>query len=218
LKNVHFVTMPIISPSAIVVGHEVLTRHTSKDPMSFIHSLNSVELQEHFEDLLDYVLTLEGPAYINILPENLDNNNSYVRLKEVCKYKTVLLELSELKPFFYLRDKLEFLGIPYLLDDVDNGLDLDTLFYLSPMGLKLSVEYTSRYLRHPLSDTLLAACISSGLRVVAEGIETEGQFLSCIDRGMYSQGFYFGFPGEPLLVGSKVPVRPVFSANLVSHV
>lgn len=210
--------MPIVSPSAMVVGHEVLTRHTSKDPMSFIHSLNSVELQEHFEDLLDYVLTLEGPAYINILPENLDNNNSYVRLQEVCRYKTIILELSELKSFLHLRDKLAVLGVSYLLDDIDAGIDLDTLFYMSPAGLKLSVDYTSRYLKHPLSDNLLTACMASGLRVVAEGIETEDQFLSCMDRRMYAQGFFFGFPGEPLLVGSKVPVKPVLSANLLSHV
>jgi EAL domain-containing protein (putative c-di-GMP-specific phosphodiesterase class I) len=71
---------------------------------------------------------------------------------------------------------------------------------LRPEWLKLDISLTERIDENPLAHEMAAAIISFadnvGLRVIAEGIETEEELDALTELGFsYGQGFHFGVPG-----------------------
>jgi EAL domain-containing protein (putative c-di-GMP-specific phosphodiesterase class I) len=68
-----------------------------------------------------------------------------------------------------------------------------------PEWIKLDISLTERIDENPVVHALAKSLVSFadevGVRVIAEGIETEEELEALIDAGFrYGQGFYFGVP------------------------
>jgi diguanylate cyclase (GGDEF)-like protein len=91
-------------------------------------------------------------------------------------------------------------GVKVWLDDVGTGFSgLSHLRRVPVDGVKIDRSFVADVLRDPddlaLTTAIIAMAHSLGITVVAEGIETEGQFEVLRERGCdQGQGFWFGRP------------------------
>ncbi len=96
-------------------------------------------------------------------------------------------------------------GIEFALDDFGTGYSSLTYLRRLPVSeVKIDRSYVRRLLHDPadaaIVRAILALCDSLGLRVVAEGVETEAQLRRLHDDGCrWFQGFLFGRPQLPPL-------------------
>jgi PAS domain S-box-containing protein len=93
------------------------------------------------------------------------------------------------------------------IDDFGAGYaSLRHILKVRPEWIKLDISLTERIDENPLAHALATALVSfaddAGVRVIAEGIETEEQLEALLEIGFrHGQGFYFGVPsplGEAL--------------------
>ncbi len=88
------------------------------------------------------------------------------------------------------------------IDDFGAGYaSLRHIIKVRPEWIKLDISLTERIDENPLVHALAASLVSFaddvGVRVIAEGIETEEELESLLDIGFrYGQGFYFGVPAS----------------------
>jgi PAS domain S-box-containing protein len=100
---------------------------------------------------------------------------------------------SRLRP---LRDA----GGKVAIDDFGAGYaSLRHIIKVRPEWIKLDITLTERVDENPVVHALARALVSFadevGVRVIAEGIETEEELEALMDAGFgYGQGFYFGLP------------------------
>jgi PAS domain S-box-containing protein len=86
------------------------------------------------------------------------------------------------------------------IDDFGAGYaSLRHIIKVHPEWIKLDITLTERVDENPLVHALARALVTFadevGVRVIAEGIETEEELEALIDAGFrYGQGFYFGLP------------------------
>ena len=86
------------------------------------------------------------------------------------------------------------------IDDFGAGYaSLRHIIKVRPEWIKLDISLTERIDENPLVHALATSLVSFaekvGVRVIAEGIETEEELESLLDIGFrYGQGFYFGVP------------------------
>jgi len=86
------------------------------------------------------------------------------------------------------------------IDDFGAGYaSLRHIIKVRPEWIKLDISLTERVDENPLVHALAKSLVSFadevGVRVIAEGIETEEELEALIDAGFrYGQGFYFGVP------------------------
>jgi PAS domain S-box-containing protein len=86
------------------------------------------------------------------------------------------------------------------IDDFGAGYaSLRHIIKVRPEWIKLDISLTERVDENPLVHALARSLVSFadevGVRVIAEGIETEEELEALIDAGFrYGQGFYFGVP------------------------
>ena len=86
------------------------------------------------------------------------------------------------------------------IDDFGAGYaSLRHIIKVRPEWIKLDISLTERVDENPLVYALAKSLVSFadevGVRVIAEGIETEEELEALIDAGFrYGQGFYFGVP------------------------
>jgi PAS domain S-box-containing protein len=86
------------------------------------------------------------------------------------------------------------------IDDFGAGYaSLRHIIKVRPEWIKLDISLTERIDENPLVHALARSLVSFadevGVRVIAEGIETEEELEALIDAGFrYGQGFYFGVP------------------------
>jgi EAL domain-containing protein (putative c-di-GMP-specific phosphodiesterase class I) len=94
-------------------------------------------------------------------------------------------------------------GIEFALDDFGTGYSSLTYLRRLPVSeVKIDRSYVRRLLHDPadaaIVRAILALCDSLGLRVVAEGVETEAQLRRLHDDGCrWFQGFLPGCPHRP---------------------
>ena len=108
-----------------------------------------------------------------------------------------------------LLSRVRATGVKVWLDDFGTGFSgLSHLRRVPVDGVKIDRSFVADVLRDPddlaLTTAIIAMAHSLGIIVVAEGIETEGQYQVLLERGCdQGQGFWFG--------------RPVDAAELAVH-
>jgi EAL domain-containing protein (putative c-di-GMP-specific phosphodiesterase class I) len=99
------------------------------------------------------------------------------------------------------------MGFGVALDDLGAGhSSLQLLTDLHPDYAKLDMQFVRSARENRLADRMMdsicRATQSEGIRIVAEGIEREEDYLYCLDKGVdLIQGYYFGRP-SPILLSS----------------
>jgi diguanylate cyclase (GGDEF)-like protein len=101
-------------------------------------------------------------------------------------------------------------GVKVWLDDFGTGFSgLSHLRRVPVDGVKIDRSFVADVLRDPddlaLTSAIIAMAHSLGITVVAEGIETEGQFAILRERGCdQGQGFWLGRPMSPEDLGKRL--------------
>ncbi|TGK05138.1 phosphodiesterase [Leptospira langatensis] len=141
---------------------------------------------------------LEDPSITKKILQTIEKND--------LNMEDVELEITESSLITNMQSALEILGelhswgIPIALDDFGTGYS--SLSYLSKIPLKtLKVDqsFVRKILTDPnslaISKTIIALGKSLGLRITAEGVETEEQLRKIKDLGCdEAQGFYYSRP------------------------
>ena len=97
-------------------------------------------------------------------------------------------------------DELEDLGVTIAVDDFGTGhASVQGLLKIRPSVLKIDRQFIKPIVEDDTSIALVKSIIgigkSLGMRIVAEGVETEGHALRARDMGCdYLQGYHFGKP------------------------
>jgi diguanylate cyclase (GGDEF)-like protein/PAS domain S-box-containing protein len=108
--------------------------------------------------------------------------------------------LSDLGLASYRMNQLRDLGISFSLDDFGTGHSSFSYLRQLPVSeLKIDRSFVHRFLYEPqdhaIVRTILSLADSLGLRVVAEGVETEQQYQQLMNLGCrFFQGFLFDHP------------------------
>jgi EAL domain-containing protein (putative c-di-GMP-specific phosphodiesterase class I) len=108
--------------------------------------------------------------------------------------------LSDLGLASYRMNQLRDLGISFSLDDFGTGHSSFSYLRQLPVSeLKIDRSFVQRFLYEPqdhaIVRTILSLADSLGLRVVAEGVETEQQYQQLMNLGCrFFQGFLFDHP------------------------
>jgi EAL domain-containing protein (putative c-di-GMP-specific phosphodiesterase class I) len=111
------------------------------------------------------------------------------------------LRIEDYRSFTSSLNPMRRAGGQIAIDDFGAGYaSLRHMLRLRPEWVKLDISLTERIDENPLAHEMAAALTSFadnvGLRVIAEGIETEEELDALIELGFsYGQGFHFGVPG-----------------------
>jgi len=108
--------------------------------------------------------------------------------------------LSDENQASVLLSRVRATGVKVWLDDFGTGFSgLSHLRRVPVDGVKIDRSFVTDLLRDPddlaLTTSIIAMAHSLGITVVAEGIETEGQYAVLRERGCdQGQGFWLGRP------------------------
>ncbi len=109
-----------------------------------------------------------------------------------------------------LLSRVRATGVKVWLDDFGTGFSgLSHLRRVPVDGVKIDRSFVADVLRDPddlaLTTAIIAMAHSLGITVVAEGIETEGQYQVLLERGCdQGQGFWFGRPMGAAEIAEKL--------------
>ncbi len=109
-----------------------------------------------------------------------------------------------------LLSRVRATGVKVWLDDFGTGFSgLSHLRRVPVDGVKIDRSFVADVLRDPddlaLTTAIIAMAHSLGITVVAEGIETEGQYQVLLERGCdQGQGFWFGRPMDALDLAERL--------------
>jgi EAL domain-containing protein (putative c-di-GMP-specific phosphodiesterase class I) len=133
----------------------------------------------------------------------------------------VFLEITESVPFMHyelcfdvLREVRSRPNVHLVIDDLGAGYsNLGRIADLEPKFVKLDRDLVTDLDRHPRRRQLVASivrlCTELGADVVAEGIETYGEFSAICDTGArYGQGYLFARPAFPIPAINWPPLAP----------
>lgn len=210
-----------------IVGYEALTRITSMEFFNDTETLFSFAVQTEMilelericrrqaiqmaKDILgDKKLFLNVSAK-GVLDPEFQDGKFVTDVEETGRsVKDVVLEITErlaIKDINLFRETvkgLEKFGFSVAIDDVGAGYSsLHTIAELSPTYLKYDMALIRGINTHAIKRDLLESLIPFSRKIeseiIAEGIETEGEYAALKEMGIeYGQGFYFAKPG-PLL-------------------
>lgn len=149
---------------------------------------------EHLQTLIPVLL-----PYVKELRLGIELTEGY----RITRYSEVNAQLS------HLRDA----GVRLLLDDVGAGYaDLETILELRPDVVKVDRRWVASLGRSGTGNQLVATVVqlakSVGASVLAEGVETEDEWLGAKRLGFdYAQGYYIARPNAVTFIPSFVPPR-----------
>lgn len=130
---------------------------------------------------------------------------------------SVVLELTEraaIADFAHFRATLDYiraLGFGVAVDDAGAGYgSLQCLAEVQPEWLKVDMSLVrgcdADAVRATLVESLVAFSNRVGAKLIAEGIETEGELEALRDMGVrYGQGFLLAMPGDQILDDAEYP-------------
>lgn len=150
---------------------------------------------------------------VNVSAEQFKNHHFEKNVVEIIEKYAVnpaLLRFELTESMFYadlnqsiktMQTLIEF-GIQFSMDDFGTGYSSLSYLRLLPLDqLKIDRSFMAGMLSNPedlaVIKTIIALAKILGLTVVAEGIESEAQFLLLKESGCYLfQGYYFGYPSK----------------------
>lgn len=160
---------------------------------------------------------LHAQLFINICPSSLlhpdHNTGSTEYFAQKCKLEksNIVLEITEQeavsnyklfeKAIHHYRDR----GFKVAIDDFGSGYGgLKMLSIIEPDFVKIDRHFfkdrQKSHINYNLIDAISTACHRIGIDVIAEGIETEEDYLVCRELGInLMQGYYFAKPKEEII-------------------
>jgi EAL domain-containing protein (putative c-di-GMP-specific phosphodiesterase class I)/AmiR/NasT family two-component response regulator len=153
----------------------------------------------------------DGVLFLNLHPSSLNDPTLVDPNSTLASFADrVVLEVTETASLgdpAVLRDtlrRLREIGYRVALDDLGSGFaSLNNLFSLEPDIVKLDMALVRSIDVEPQKRNLVAAvvqaCVQMGVKVVAEGIETRGEFDCMVDLGCdLFQGFWIARPAREM--------------------
>jgi EAL domain-containing protein (putative c-di-GMP-specific phosphodiesterase class I) len=152
-----------------------------------------------------------SPTFVNIHPNELSERWLVRPDDPIFSHDhDVFLEITESVPFMHFQLCLDVLrevrsrgSIHLVIDDLGAGYsNLGRIADLEPKFVKLDRDLVTDLDRHPRRQQLVTSvvklCTELGAAVVAEGVETHGEYLAICDTGArYVQGYLFARPAFP---------------------
>ena len=202
-----------------IAGFEVLLRMKNREgnilsPKDFILVLERTGLIRDVEnrvllELRDLILSRKDAVFsFNVSPASFRDEGFVELVKEVARDvgSGLVLEITErllVEDMEYTREFLEEVrsaGVKVAVDDFGTGYS--SLAYLESLPvdvLKIDMQFVRRMLKSKRTLAVVEAVIhlskKLGLETVAEGVESEKQFLILRELGCtYAQGFYLAKP------------------------
>lgn len=168
-------------------------------------------------------LGIECYLNLNFLPDSLQSSEEYI-IQTVESFKKNHLSLSQLfieiteqgiiqdyKKFTTLIDKFRSADIKFAIDDFGAGYSgLNLLVNFQPHVVKLDMQLIRSISTHGPRQAILKAiievCISLGIDIIAEGIETLEEYNWLKSQGIYlMQGYFLSKPGFQRLPSVSYP-------------
>jgi EAL domain-containing protein (putative c-di-GMP-specific phosphodiesterase class I) len=203
--------IPIAEESGIIgsLGERVFEK-----TCQFLQESRITELGVHYIEVNLSVVQCEqrdlAERYIRIMKKyNVNPHNINLEITETGSVQTKKILIANMK-------KLIEYGVSFSLDDFGNGQsNLDYIIDMPVSIMKLDMNMTRNYFKSVKAERVMCAAIEMAhdieLKVVAEGVETEGQ-LNEMDRLKidYIQGYYFS---KPLPVDEYVRFMELHAVN-----
>ena len=219
-ENYTYAFQPIVSTtSKTPYSYEALIRGKAKESALSVLSQIPLHSQSTFEFasaqkalLLASSLGLKENISLNFTPTSLVHKKSITNLLRYIpslglKNEQVIIELTEtafVQSNATLLSSLKLFrhaGIQIAIDDFGAGYSgLNLLVDYQPQLIKLDMnlirDIQSLGPRQAVVNAILTVCISLGIEVIAEGVETSDEFLWLQGRGIeLFQGYLFAKPG-----------------------
>ena len=220
LCGLHMAYQPIVRASGEVFGYETLARtaeRTLPHPGALFHAAERLgRMQEVGRAARDAVARTmravpdEQAIFVNIHASDLTDEALFTATAPLASSSArVVVEITEraaLEQVANVRSRIRALramGFRIALDDLGAGYAGLTSFALvEPEIVKLDMALIRDVDREPLKRRLIESiqrvCAESGILVVAEGVETEGERDTVVGLGCdLLQGYFLGRPGPP---------------------
>lgn len=225
--EVHTLVHPIFDLSDMsVIGYEALSRGPVGSEFEHPDKLFKVAYDADLVLRLERLcrkraieaaaeLPLGRMIFLNVEPEAVGDPElreivtSTLLLQADVDPRRIVLEITEraaIEDFVTFRATLELLralGFSISIDDAGAGYaSLQCLAEVHPEWLKIDLTLVRGCdgddVRRCLIESLVTFATAAGVKLVAEGIETESELAMVRKLGVrYGQGFYFGEPGPP---------------------
>lgn len=151
-----------------------------------------------------------GLLFVNVHALELDDESLFSERAPLSKHaKSVVLEITERAPIDKIRDvgnrvaQLRALGYRIAVDDLGAGYaGLASFAHLEPEVVKVDMSLIRGLDRSPMKQKLLSSIVSLcqelGIKMIAEGIETEEERATLVSLGGdLCQGYLFARPQLP---------------------
>jgi len=222
---------PIICmPTAEIIGYEGLIRGPSgtplHSPVDIFHTAKQYGVLLELEHLCRQVvleafsqLNLEGKLFLNISPECFldfgfwtEDTVSYIQSLGL-NFQRIVIELTESHPIHDYRLMLEAaryyreLGLEVAIDDLGEGFSSLRLWLeLMPEYVKIDKHFIQNINQDPVKlqfvNSIQQIADNSNSLIIAEGIETQSEFMIVKDLGIAcGQGYFIARP-EPVPITS----------------
>ncbi len=226
-----FAFQPIINvKSGIVISYEALVRGTNEESAASTLGLLSRPALYHFDEILrcDAILLaakleLKCGLNLNLVPAALTTSktaiSSTMAMAAQCGFSEnrITLELTENAVIDDYSSVIEAVnvyrarGVQIAIDDFGTGHSgLNQLAEFQPDSIKLDLSLIrgveSKGPRQAIIRGIIHTCIDLGIDVIAEGVETAGEYWWFVDEGVeLFQGFLFAEPGFERLPQAEYP-------------
>ncbi len=225
LATLRFAFQPIFDiKSGDVFGYEALMRPGKHTPAEVIRSYATADMLDYIEGITYYYASksffetgLDGNLFLNTFPGACMSIDMAAKTFATFGSKLrdrlyiEVLEYTTLNPFAWniKRRSMESVGLKprYVIDDFGTGanIDLNCIREYHPDIVKIDRKYIAHIDTNPRNQGMVDAMItymhSAGIKVLAEGVETEAEFLYLMHRDVdYMQGFYLG---KPIIYGQR---------------
>ena len=217
-----------------IISFEALIRGENNEPPPFIFSQINKENLLKFDQIareraLELAATLGINCCINLnfSPACLQFSDEYILAtiasvnKNQLNKKQLVIELTEeaiihdMKAFSVRMNEFRGTGIKVAIDDFGAGYSgLNLLINFQPDMIKLDMQLIRNIDMHgprqAVVNAIVSTCVSLGIDVIAEGVETLDEYYWLTSRGVFLfQGFLFARPGfESLPEVDYPPARP----------
>lgn len=219
--DISFAFQPIINiSSGLIVSYEALVRgHDNSSAWQVFQQVNDSN-KHHFDEMLRVKalalatrLEIDCGLNLNLLPKSLEISStaitSTMAMAEISglPIDRITLEITEseiIDNVVWFNDAINThrgSGLNISIDDFGAGYaGLNLLADFQPDSIKIDMSLLrnidSRGPRQAIVRGIIRTCLDLGIDIIAEGIETENEYLWCYDEGIeLFQGYFFAKPG-----------------------